>query len=137
MSKCVCGACMGLAAAKGWLPLREAAERYADGLVIGDSIIDETDGPVIATFRHLLPGVLAKRGLHLIEGGPGRVIVQQAPWATRVEPPQEGPVFRCRPCGANWFSCGCVPESYILAISWPDAGNLVAQLPKLPARALA
>lgn len=95
--------------------LRRKAAEYASCLEPGDTIIDETDGPVIESFRLWIPAALARRGLVVSEVAAGRYVVTRAPYQ-RKHPIQ----LYCRACGEPWFSCShyngdeydLVPETY-------------------------
>lgn len=102
--------------------LRAAAERYAGCLVIGDSIRDDVDEEVIRPFRHLLPALLAKRGLVLEQAGPGVQLVKQADWAA---PPAQA----CRDCGLSWWYCEHGGGSFLLVRAWTDWKNFAGFIP--------
>jgi hypothetical protein len=73
-----------------------AAEEYAAMLAPGSDILEDTDGAVIAPFRHLLVGALFRRGLAVepIVGG----------WRV-VRSPVPSPPRRVCACGQPWFEC--------------------------------
>jgi hypothetical protein len=102
-----------------------AAERYAGCLVIGDSIREDTDETVIRPFRHLLPALLAKRGLVLEEVQPGVQLVKQAAWATWASAPAQA----CVDCGASWWECPHGSGSFLMIRVWSDWQRFTAFIP--------
>jgi hypothetical protein len=93
--------------------LRRSAEEYASTLVVGDTIVEETDGPVIGPIRHLLPRALAQRGLAL-DQVPGGWRIIRSPFPAVPTVPAE-----CSVCGASWFSCKH-GVGLTVAINWDD-----------------
>lgn len=93
---------------------RGNAELYASILRVGDKIVEDTDGPVIAPFRHFLPGELARLRLALepIEGG---WIVVEAPWAPSRAANATVRLGRvhCTACDGPFFDCAC-PATVVL-----------------------
>jgi len=90
---------------------RDQADAYAMTLAPGSTILEDTDGPTIARFRHLLPAALMQRGLALeqIVGG----------WRVVTAPLAPGrPLVVCRECGENWFRCEHGTGSPGVSVRW-------------------
>jgi hypothetical protein len=100
--------------------LRQLADDYVASLHEGSTIQDE-DQSIIQPFRHLIPALLAKKGLALAEMTGGGHVVVAAPWllmhmtapplravAPALGPPEEheGPVW-CTACDLSWFDSAC------------------------------
>jgi hypothetical protein len=88
------------------MTLLERAEEYARLLSVGSEILDDTDGPVVAPFRHLLAAVLYRRRLFLERTAQGQIVTDRPPWfiagglmAQRHQP------ITCTDCKRSWFSC--------------------------------
>jgi hypothetical protein len=82
--------------------MRRAADDYvAHHLQLGEAFDEDTDGPVVAQFRQLIPDALARRGLQLVglpDGTGWRV--QRSSWPAL--PPLRA---ECSICHASIFRC--------------------------------
>lgn len=86
--------------------VRERAEEYVGLLAVGSEIIEDTDGRVIADFRHLLAPLLYRRGLYLERTARGQVVTDRPPWFHR----EGGAIQRhqpitCTACKRSFFDC--------------------------------
>lgn len=104
-------------------PLIERAREYAGQLGPGSEINEETDGPVVRDFRHLLPSLLHERGLYL-EGIPGGMRVTDCPpWLVRrlATEPRALPAVWCCRCSRSLFSPDCSHGiRYAIELGEPD-----------------
>lgn len=110
------------------MSLSDQADAYAATLQVGSTIIEDTDGPEIACYRHLLPGALLRRGLRLVEIAGGWKVVSSPFRALRAwdETPTQ---IACRSCGRDWTVCGCRVEFTLTP--WPTDGYVpLARGPK-------
>jgi hypothetical protein len=86
--------------------LRERAAEYAALLAVGSEILNDTDGPVVAAFIHLLPEFLYKRGLFLERTARGQIVSDRPAWliAGGLMRQRHQPIT-CVQCRRSWFDC--------------------------------
>jgi hypothetical protein len=88
------------------MTVRERAEEYIRQLTVGSEIVEDTDGPVVAEFRHLLAPLLFKRGLYLERTARGQVVTDRPPWFNAAgELAQRHQPITCATCKRSFFEC--------------------------------
>jgi hypothetical protein len=100
------------------MTIRERAEEYVGLLDEGSTILDDTDGAVVAPFKHLLAPLLwLRKRLYLVRIGDRQLVTKTPVWLLQrlrgtAPAPDQRAVERddrmvCRKCNGAFFDCGC------------------------------